>query len=344
MIDKVKIIPTISILDYEGYKHVLELYYHCKIDTIRVNMTRYEPEEYIEQIRIIRDIYKEISNGDKLNILLDIPLPGTKSRIVFDGNNSSVKVNKGDNVIITSSKDKINIDKNIIYVEKLSDIFNAKIGEKIFIDDGKMALTVEDLFNDSILLKVNNDGELKYCKSIYRENIFFKIEKDIKIINSILYSIKKIKPQGIILSFLEKQEQMKYFKELLFDNSVEDVQLIPKIETEIGISNLSDILNECDIAMLGRGDLGLTSDVYKVGIYQDEFLKKCKEMNKKCYIATDILNSIVSQEIVNRAEIVDVHYLLKMKVDGIISSGVIGLDSNIKKFTSIIESIEKEIL
>ena len=99
----------------------------------------------------------------------------------------------------------------------------------------------------------------------------------------------------------------------------------PKIETINGIKNLCNLIPHVETLMLGRGDLASTNEsILTLGNFQDYFIKKCHEEAKMVLIATDILSSLTNYNYIpNRADVLDLYYILKNRAEFIFSSAQI---------------------
>lgn len=118
MQNKIEIIPTMAIYNsFAQYEEVMRLFSEENIDMIRINMTRFEPARYIYEIVSMRETYKKIAPNLKLKILLDIPLPGKKPRVYFNGKESEKKIYNGEKVTLTFQKECVDVEKNIFAVD-----------------------------------------------------------------------------------------------------------------------------------------------------------------------------------------------------------------------------------
>ena len=336
----VEIIPTFSINDVENYKKILNEYSKLDIDKIRINMTRHEPEFYVKEISVIKEIYRNITNGKKLRILLDIPFPGTKSRIEFDGESHFITLNEREELFISRNKDDMDIRRKIIFVENSADLFTAKINDKVFIDDGRVKLIV--VSNDGRMMKLSslNSGKAIYKKSINREGAIYFQEERVDYINNLMLAIKEISPESLALSFIENDKQLEQFKCLLKKNEVNDqILLIPKLETPTSSENISHIISSCKTVMIGRGDLGLTGNICNLPFYQQNILDACRKSKIDVIVATDILNSVTTTSIPNRAELIDVFSLVQNNVSRFVTSGPVGLGEGLEEFCKVVREI-----
>lgn len=81
----------------------------------------------------------------------------------------------------------------------------------------------------------------------------------------------------LALSFVNSREDVLEVKEILKAHNREDMKLICKIESKLGIENLEDILEVSDGAMVARGDLGTEIPSEEVPFAQKYIIKTCRK-------------------------------------------------------------------
>lgn len=88
-------------------------------------------------------------------------------------------------------------------------------------------------------------------------------------------------------------------------------QIVAKIEMAEAIEpkNITDLINECDMIMIARGDLALeTTPVHiRVPFIQTELVQRCRMQKKPFIIATQILESMITCPVPTRAEVSDLY-------------------------------------
>lgn len=336
-----KVIPTLTIGNKKWYKEKFLLYDALNISSMRINLTRYSLNYYLKQLLLIKEIQHELWGYEKIEILLDVPYPGTKARICFDGEESNYYIKKNEKIFIVKDKNKMNIKQKKFWVDLFEHLKTGNINEKVEIDDGKLSFNILEKNDEYIKLESMSNGYIGYMKSInlvgqvYINQDSPKIKKDLKNI------IEKTQPNKVIFSFLNDLNQIIDIKEYF---NLDEKKIIPKIETPIAINNLDKIATECKTLMLGRGDLVLTSNSSMLGIYQDTFINICKEKNKSIIIATDIMNSNLdnNNKLPLRSDLIDLDNLIKSKVDYVVTSGKMGMSKKLNQMVKLINEISKE--
>ncbi|SYV96368.1 pyruvate kinase, partial [Mycoplasma putrefaciens] len=139
-----------------------------------------------------------------------------------------------------------------------------KQGDVILIDDGKLELTVDQVQNQVILATAFNSHIVKTNKRVNLPGIDFSMEflseKDEK---DILFGCEQ-EVDYIAASFVNSADNVFQIREILKKANKTDIQIISKIESQIALDNIDEIIAASDGIMIARGDLGLEIPYYDV--------------------------------------------------------------------------------
>ena len=113
------------------------------------------------------------------------------------------------------------------------------------------------------------------------------------------------KAEYIALSYLEQADEIMSFKKVIAEMKL-SASVIAKIETKGALNYFEEILNEADVVMVARGDLGESIPIEKVPFAQKEIILFCKKADKMVIVATEMLLSMTSNKEPTRAEVSDV--------------------------------------
>jgi pyruvate kinase len=118
---------------------------------------------------------------------------------------------------------------------------------------------------------------------------------------------------------------VKYFNQLTSNNS----NNIFKIETKQSINEFKEIINEGNNFLIDRGDLSKDISVYKIPETQRKLINiKNQYKNKKIFIATNLLESMILNEYPTRAEANDIYSCIEMGADGLVLAAETAVGKN----------------
>jgi len=125
---------------------------------------------------------------------------------------------------------------------------------------------------------------------------------------------RKLNVKNFALSFANNKNDVLNFRKLIGEKS----DLISKIETKQALKNLDEIIKHSNKILIDRGDLSRYVPIEKIPIVQVEILKKAKSKKKKCYVATNLLETMVINKLPTRAESNDIFSTLEKGADGLV--------------------------
>ncbi len=128
-----------------------------------------------------------------------------------------------------------------------------------------------------------------------------KIMIDIKSMK-VLSWVASQKIDYLAVSFAEKASLIKQIEKKINKN----VKIVSKIETELGIKNINELIKSSWGLMVARGDLAKNVNFEQVPVLQREIIKKCRASRKFAITATEMLLSMTKSNSPTRAEVSDV--------------------------------------
>ncbi len=209
------------------------------------------------------------------------------------------------------------------------------IGDKIQVDFNHVKFEITEKKENHLLAIVRNSGSIGSNKAadINKELLFDPLtEKDRK---AIIIGLNN-GVSNFAMSFTNSANDVKLMRELCGPNS----NIICKIESPSGVKNLQEILNFTDSILIDRGDLSRSISIEKIPFLQRMIISTSKKMNKPVFVATNLLESMVTTQSPTRAEVNDVVSTLEMGGDGL----VLAAETAIGKFpTQSVQMIRKLI-
>lgn len=284
------------------------------IDVCRLNFSHGKQEEHRSVIQIIRELNNEL--GTHVAILAD--LQGPKLRI-GDVENHGVELISGSKLTFTTNKCLGTAEKVYISYEPLPR--DVKPGETVLVDDGKIKLQVKSTNGiDEVITEVISGGILSSKKGVNLPNTDISLpcltEKDIADVNFVL----DFEIDWIALSFVRNSKDIKQLRELI-EKKGKHTQIIAKIEKPEALEDLDNIIECADGVMVARGDLGVEIPFEEVPVIQREIVRKCVISTKPVIIATQMMESMITNFRPTRAEATDCAAAVAEGADALMLSG-----------------------
>ncbi len=117
---------------------------------------------------------------------------------------------------------------------------------------------------------------------------------------------------GNATDILKLRERMQEFGKV--------IPIIAKIERQIAVDNIDEIIQTADAVMIARGDLGDAIPMEIIPFVQKEITQKCKKAGKPVIVATQMMLSMTENPKPTRAEVTDVAYAVVNGADAVMLS------------------------
>jgi pyruvate kinase len=178
-------------------------------------------------------------------------------------------------------------------------------GDRILLDDGNLELRVESITGTEITCTVVGGGVLKNRKGMNLPGV--AVSSPALTAQDRLDALFALDlgVDFLALSFVRKPSDVSDLKQLISDRRMR-TPVIAKIEKPEALSCLDDILAEADGLMVARGDLGVEMAPERVPLAQREMLIKARRACKPVIVATQMLESMITNPRPTRAEVSDV--------------------------------------
>jgi pyruvate kinase len=296
---KTKILATVGPAsnDYKTLSKMIE----AGVNVFRMNFSHGDHASHSKTLENIRRAIKD--SGKLIGILQDISGP----KIRIGKLDHPIEVREEDTVIFARHETKSCIDKKIVTLglnrPKILD--KIKIGEFIYIYDGKIKTIVTAVDDNKVTTVVQNRGIISSNKGVNfpqtKLGIDVLTDKDRK---DILWGIEN-NVDFMAISFVQTAKDMINVRHFIEKNEG-STQLFAKIEKFDAVENIDDIIEASDGIMVARGDLGIEMPYQQVPAIQKSLIAKANEAAKPVITATQMLLSMTENEIATRAEISDV--------------------------------------
>jgi pyruvate kinase len=330
---KTKIIATLG--PATSTKEILRDLIIAGVDVFRINFSHADYELVSKNVAMIRELNEEMQTS--VGILGDLQGPKLRVGVVKEGS----YLNPGD--ILTFTNEKMEGDSTKVFMTYQNFPNDVKVGERILIDDGKLALEViETNEKDTERAKTIQGGPLSSKKGVNLPNTDVSLpaltEKDIEDANFML----DLDLDWIALSFVRHAQDIRDLKDLMskHPNCKKKTPIIAKIEKPEGVKNIDEILLECDGLMVARGDLGVEVPMEEVPAIQKTLVERARFFSKPVIIATQMMETMINSLTPTRAEVNDVANSVLDGADAVMLSG----ETSVGKFpVQVVENMTKII-
>ena len=333
---KTKIVATLG--PATSSKSVLKAMLDEGANVFRINFSHADYSDVKERVQMIRELNDEF--GYNASILAD--LQGPKLRVgVMKG---EVIVNPGD-IIVFATGEKFEGTKERVYMTYDNFPQDAKPGERILLDDGKLIFEVVSTDKKTeVKAKVIQGGPLKSKKGVNLPNTNISqpalTEKDIE---DAIFACS-LNVDWMALSFVRHAEDLMELQELIKKHSEHKIPIIAKIEKPEGVENIDKIVAYCDGLMVARGDLGVEVPAQEVPLIQKQLVLRAKRARIPVIIATQMMETMITSLTPTRAEVNDVANSVMDGADAVMLSGETSVGQYpvqvITQMANIIRSVE----
>lgn len=265
------------------------------VDIFRFNFAHGTYEQYDEWTQMIEDAIKKV--GRPAKIYQD--LSGPRMRVGKQPEGGRELKNGQKVTFVRSGEEKSDEEITMTGVDLIGDV---KPGHRILLANGAMALVVDAVTDHSIEATVTQGGTLTSNKQINVPDTTLSAsaltEKDKK---DLAYGLTKDYPY-IGISFVQNAKDVEDLRALL----PADRQLVSKVERQLAVDNIDEIIAASDIVMVARGDLGAEVPFEEVPFMQKMIINKCNYVGKPSITATQMLTSMIENPYPTRAEVSDI--------------------------------------
>lgn len=294
--NRTKIVATIGPASMD--KRILEKMIRAGMDVCRINSSHgnYEATEQI--IRNVRALNNELHTH--VAILFD--LQGPKLRI--GDLEKEFELKEGTTLRLTTVECLGTPAKIFIkYPQFAKDV---SVGESVLINDGNIELRVSKKISDQeVDAVVLHGGMLSARKGVNLPHTKISLpsltEKDLLDLEFIL----KHDVEWIGLSFVRQPQDVIALKNILRTRESK-ARVVAKIEKPEAVANIDRIIAESDAVMVARGDLGVEMPMEQIPVIQKKIVFKCNAASKPVIIATQMMESMITNFRPTRAEANDV--------------------------------------
>ena len=279
----------------------------------RLNLSHGSYEEHQGRLDRVRAAAKE--SGKAISVLVD--LQGPKIRLArFE--NGPHELARGD--IFTITTDDVPGTKERVGTTYKGLPGDCKAGDRILIDDGKVTVEVVEVKGNDVVTKCIQPGFVSNNKGINLPGVAVSVpamsEKDE---DDLRWGLRA-GADFIALSFVRNAADIKDVHAIMEEVGIR-VPVIAKIEKPQAVANLVEIVEAFDGIMVARGDLGVELPIEDVPMVQKRCVELARDAAKPVIVATQMLDSMITNSSPTRAEATDCANAVLDGADALMLSG-----------------------
>jgi pyruvate kinase len=279
----------------------------------RLNLSHGGYDEHQNRLDRVRAAAAEA--GVPIAILVDLQGPKIRLARFTDGPHDLAR---GD--IFTITTDEVEGTKDRVGTTYKGLPGDCKAGDRILIDDGKVTVEVVEVKGNDVVTKVIEPGAVSNNKGINLPGVAVSVpalsEKDM---DDLRWGLK-VGADFIALSFVRNADDIKDVHRIMDEEGIR-VPVIAKIEKPQAVENLVSIVDAFDGIMVARGDLGVELPIEDVPLVQKRCVELARDAAKPVIVATQMLDSMITNSRPTRAEATDCANAVLDGADALMLSG-----------------------
>jgi len=279
----------------------------------RLNLSHGSYEEHQVRFDQVRAAAKEA--GRPVAILVDLQGPKIRLARFVNGPHELLR---GD--IFTITTDEVDGTKDRVGTTYKGLPGDCKVGDLILIDDGNVTVQVIEVKGNDVVTKVTEPGTVSNNKGINLPGVAVSVpamsEKDIADLRWGL----RAGADFIALSFVRNAADIKGVHSIMDEEGIR-IPVIAKIEKPQAVENIAEIVDAFDGIMVARGDLGVELPIEDVPLVQKLCVELARDMAKPVIVATQMLDSMITNSRPTRAEATDCANAVLDGADALMLSG-----------------------
>lgn len=331
---RAKIVATLgpATSSYESLRKIIE----AGVDVARMNLSHGSYDVHEEVYANVRKAAEDV--GKPVAVLVD--LQGPKIRLgKFEG--GPYELAEGDTFKITV--EDILGNKEISSTTYKGLPGDVSPGDPLLIDDGRVLLRVLESDGTVVTTTVEVAGPVSNNKGINLPGVAVNLpamsEKD----EADLRWGLRLGVDLIALSFVRDADDIKRVHQIMDEEGIR-LPVVAKIEKPQAVEHLEEIVDAFDAIMVARGDLGVELPLEAVPIVQKRAVEAARRWAKPVIVATQVLDSMISNPRPTRAEASDCANAVLDGTDAVMLSGETSVGEypveTVKTMAKIIEATE----
>ncbi|MDT0441280.1 pyruvate kinase [Streptomyces johnsoniae] len=310
------------------------------MNVARFNFSHGSHEEHEERYHRLRKASED--TGRPVGVLAD--LQGPKIRLETFAN-GPVELQRGDEFTITT--EDVAGDRSICGTTYKGLPGDVAKGETILINDGNVSLQVTEVDGPRVRTIVIEGGVISDHKGINLPGVAVNVpalsEKDVEDLEFAL----RLGADMVALSFVRNAGDVRDVHRVM-DRVGRRVPVIAKVEKPQAVDNMEEVVLAFDGVMVARGDLAVEYPLERVPMVQKRLIGLCRRNAKPVIVATQMMESMITNSRPTRAEASDVANAILDGADAVMLSAESSVGrypiETVKTMSKIVVAAESELL
>ena len=255
--------------------------------------------------KLDRDVAFTIEEGDSVQ---------------FSGSNAFMDLHDPKHIFVDVPKFASSVKRTLDEAGTTQDII-------IYVDDGALSFVVESVEDDAVMTTCTAGGTVTSMRGVNipavnftHDELPFISEKD----RADLQFAVDIGADYIFASFIRNVDDIMQVRDVLMARDAtrgEQIKIVSKIECEAAIRNLKSVVQMSCGVMVARGDLAVEIGNNRLLNATHSIVAMCNLQGKPVIVATQMLESMISNPNPTRSEVSDVGNAVKLPADCVMLSG-----------------------
>ena len=272
-------------------------------NVVRMNFSHGTPEDHIGRAQKVREIAKKL--GRHVAILGDLQGPKIRVSTFKEG---KIFLDVGDKFVLDAELPKGEGDQHAVGLDYKTLPQDVVPGDILLLDDGRVQLKVLSTEGAKVYTEVTVGGPLSNNKGINKLGGGLSADALTEKDKADIITAARIGVDLLAVSFPRSSADINYARQLAREAGL-NAKIVAKVEraeTVVDEAAMDDIILASDVIMVARGDLGVEiGDPELVGV-QKKLIRRSRKLNRVVITATQIMESMISNPMPTRAEVMDV--------------------------------------
>lgn len=272
-------------------------------NVVRLNFSHGTPEDHLLRANKVREISAKL--GKHVAILGDLQGPKIRVSTFKEG---KVFLNVGDKFLLDANLSVGDGDKEKVGIDYKGLPADVVPGDILLLDDGRVQLKVLEVQGMKVFTEVTVGGPLSNNKGINKLGGGLSAEALTNKDKADIITAAKIQVDYLAVSFPRTGEDLNYARRLARDAGC-NAKIVAKVERAEAVSTdeaIDDIILASDSIMVARGDLGVEIGDPELVAVQKKLILRARQLNRTVITATQMMESMITNPMPTRAEVMDV--------------------------------------